>query len=225
MAESGQSESIARPRPSAMPVAAERPSWIIRRKIVPPPLPESVVPRRRLETLLAGLLEQHRLVFVYASAGAGKTTALVQAAARLQRPLVWLDLDATDVATGRLLVYLEAALARQVPEVAGVASSALAAQLPHAEVAGLLAEAVGDRSLLVVLDDAERLAAAPEALEVLAAFARYLPAAARLVIASRAELSFPTSVGAFPWVGAIGEEDLALTVDEATDALAAAGRA
>ncbi|MCU1607845.1 MAG: transcriptional activator domain protein [Modestobacter sp.] len=225
MASTGPTEDIAPARRPAAAEIAQRPSWIIRRKIVPPPLPESVVPRRRLETLLAGLLEQHRLVFVYASAGAGKTTALVQAAARLQRPLVWLDLDATDVATGRLLVYLEAALAVAVPEVAGVASSALAAQLPHAEVAGLLAEAVGDRSLLVVLDDAERLAAAPEALEVLAAFARYLPATARLVIASRAELSFPTSVGAFPWVGAIGEEDLALTVDEATDALAAAGRA
>jgi DNA-binding SARP family transcriptional activator len=201
-----------------------RPTWIIRRKIVPPPLPDSAVPRRRLEALLTGLIEQHRLVFVYASAGAGKTTAVLQAAARLQRRLVWLDLDATDVATGRLLVYLEAALALQVPEVAGVASSALAAQLPHAEVAGLLAEAVGDATLLVVVDDAERLAAVPEALEVLAAFARYLPPSARLVIASRAELTFRTSVGAFPWVGSVGEEDLALTVDEATDALAAAGR-
>jgi ATP/maltotriose-dependent transcriptional regulator MalT len=161
-----------------------RPSWVIRRKILPPPLPESAVPRRRLEALLTELLELHRLVFVYASAGAGKTTAVLQASARLHRPLVWLDLDATDVATGRLLVYLEAALALQVPEVVGVASSALAAQLPHAEVAGLLAEAVGDRPLLVVVDDAERLAPAPEALEVLAAFARYLPATARLVIAS-----------------------------------------
>ena len=200
------------------------PSWIIRRKIVPPPLASSVVPRPRLETLLTGLLDQYRLVFVYASAGAGKTTAIQQAAQRLQRPLVWLDLDVTDVATGRLLVYLEAALALQIPELAGVASSALAAQLPHAEVAGLLAEAVGDRPVLVVLDDAERLAAAPDALEVLAAFVRYLSPSARLVIASRAELQFRSSVGSFPWVAAIGEDDLALTVEEATHALSASGR-
>ena len=208
----------------AVPGVPARPSWVIRRKIVPPPLPDSVVPRRRLETLLTGLLDQHRLVFVYASAGAGKTTAILQAAQRLHRPLAWLDLDATDVTTGRLLVYLEAALAVHVPEVAGVAAAALAAQLPHAEVAGLLAESVGDRPLLVVLDDAERLAGEPEALEVLAAFARYMPPSVRLVIASRAELPFRSSLGESPWVAAVGEEDLALTVEEATDALAAAGR-
>ncbi|MCU1670774.1 MAG: transcriptional activator domain protein [Blastococcus sp.] len=201
------------------------PSWVIRRKIVPPPLSESVVPRLRLETLLNGLLDQHRLVCVYASAGAGKTTAILQAAQRLQRPLAWLDLDATDVSTGRLLVYLEAALALHVPQVTGVAAAALAAQLPHAEVAGLLAESVGDRQLLVVLDDAERLAGDPEAVDVLGAFARYLPPSARLIIASRVELPFRSSVGASPWVAAIGEEDLALTVEEASAALAASGRA
>lgn len=204
--------------------APTRPSWVIRRKIVPPPLSDSVVPRRRLETLLTGLLDQHRLVFVYASAGAGKTTGILQVGQRLNRPLAWLDLDATDVATGRLLVYLEAALAVHVPEVAGVAAAALAAQLPHAEVAGLLAEAVGDRPLLMVLDDAERLAGDPEALEVLAAFARYMPPSVRMIIASRAELPFRSSIGESPWVAAVGEEDLALTVEEATDALAAAGR-
>lgn len=189
-----------------------------------PPLGESVVPRRRLETLLTGLLEQHRLVFVYASAGAGKTTAILQAAHRLQRLLVWLDLDTTDASTGRLLVYLEAALALRVPAVEGVAMSALAAQLPHAEVAGLLAESIGELPVLIVLDNAERLASAPEALAVLASFARYLPSSARLLISSRSELPFISSVGDSPWVAAVGEEDLALTVEEASDVLAAGGR-
>jgi DNA-binding SARP family transcriptional activator len=217
----------AAPSPSAEGTAsvARAEPWVIRRKILPPALPDSVVPRRRLEILLNGLLEQHRLVCVYASAGAGKTTAILQAAGRLQRPLAWLDLDATDVATGRLLVYLEAALALHVPQVSGVATAALAAQLPHAEVAGLLAESVGDRQLLVVLDDAERLADDPEAVDVLGAFARYLPSSARLIIASRVELPFRSNVGASPWVAAVGEEDLALTVEEATAALAARGRA
>ena len=142
----------------------------------------------------------------------------------MQRPLVWLDLDSTDAATGRLLTYLEAALARQVPEAAGVATSALAAHLPHAEVAGLLAEAIGDVPVLIVLDDAERLAGAPDALEVLASFARYLPPFARLLVASRTELPFRSSVGTLPWAAAVGEEDLALTVDEAAEALAVRGR-
>ena len=53
--------------------------------------------------------------------------------------------------------------------------SALAAQLSHPEVAGLLAEAISEQPILVVLDDAERLATSPDALEVVAAFARYLP--------------------------------------------------
>jgi DNA-binding SARP family transcriptional activator len=197
---------------------------VIRRKIMVPPLADSVVPRRRVDSLLTGLLDQHRLVFIYASAGAGKTTAIVQAAQRLQRPLAWLDLDSTDVATGRLLTYLEAALAVQVPEAAGVATSALAAHLPHAEVAGLLAESIGDTPVLVVLDDAERLAAAPDALEVLTSFARYLPPFARLLISSRTELPFRSSVGTLPWVAAVGEDDLALTVDEAAEVLAVRGR-
>src|SRR3954447_14723087 len=97
------------------------PDWIIRRKITPPPLDATITRRPRVEVLLGRLVEQHRLVFVYASAGAGQTTAVLQAADRIGRPLVWLDLDTTDVATGRLLVYLEAALVRQVPEVRGVA--------------------------------------------------------------------------------------------------------
>lgn len=211
-------------RPSAGSPAPGGPSWVIRRKIVPPPLATTVVPRRRLETLLNGLLDQHRLVCVYASAGAGKTTAILQAAQCLQRPLAWLSLDATDVATGRLLVYLEAALALQLPGSTGVATAALAAQLPHAEVAGLLAESVREHPLLVVVDDAERLAGNAEAVDVLGAFARYLPPAARLIVASRVELPFRASVGTSPWVAAVGEEDLALTVDEATEALAASGR-
>jgi DNA-binding SARP family transcriptional activator len=200
------------------------PDWIIQRKITPPPLDGTVTRRPRVEALLARLVEQHRTVFVYASAGAGKTTAVLQTAERLDRPLVWLDLDTTDVATGRLLVYLEAALARQVPAVRGVAGGALAANLAHPEVAGLLAEAVEGSDVLVVLDDAERLAESPAALAVVGSFARYLPASARLVLLSRVELSFGTGFGFGPWAAAVGEEDLALTVQEATDALARTGR-
>ncbi|GEL23691.1 hypothetical protein PSU4_26450 [Pseudonocardia sulfidoxydans NBRC 16205] len=201
----------------------DNPDWIIRRKITPPPLGPAVTRRPRVEALLTRLIEQHRLVVVYASAGAGKTTAVLQAAERLDRPLVWLDLDTTDVATGRLLVYLEAALARQIPAIRGVASGALAANLAHSEVAGLLAEAVEGSDVLVVLDDAERLADSPAALGVVSAFVHYLPATARLVLLSRVELAVTTS-GWGPWVAAVGEEDLALTVQEATDALAGSGR-
>jgi DNA-binding SARP family transcriptional activator len=197
---------------------------LIRRKIVPPDLPTTVVPRERVESLFARLVEQNRLVVVYASAGAGKTTAVRQAAQRLDRPLAWLDLDITDVATGRLLIYLEAALTRQVPELAGITASGFAAQLAHPEIAGLLADALADSQVLVVLDNAERLSGSPEALAVVGAFARYLPQSARLLLLSRTELSFDTTIGISPWVAAVGEHDLALTVDEAAVVLSLAGR-
>jgi DNA-binding SARP family transcriptional activator len=198
---------------------------VIRRKVRPPPIPPTVVRRPRIESLLARLIEQHRVVCVYASAGAGKTTAVLQAARRLDRPLAWLSIDATDAATGRLLVYLEAALVTHAPAVAGTSTAALAAHLPHAEVAGLLAEAVGQVPVVLVLDDVERLAQEPEALAVIDSFARYLPPSARLVVISRGELPLNISgAAALPWTGAVGEEDLAFTVDEAAEALASAGR-
>lgn len=199
---------------------------VIQLKITPPPVGGAVVRRPRIESLLSRLIEQHRVVCVLASAGAGKTTAVLQAAQQLRRPLAWLSIDATDSVTGRLLTYLEAAIARQVPAVEGVASAALASQLPHPEVAGLLAEAVGDSNLLLVLDNVERLAEAPDALAVVASFARYLPPTARLVVISRSVLPFDAAAGAsfLTYVAAVGEEDLAFTVPEARDALVLSGR-
>ena len=55
----------------------------------------------------------------------------------------------------------------------GVATRALAARLPHTEAAGLLAEAVGDTPLVLVVDEVERIAEEPEALAVVAALVRY----------------------------------------------------
>ncbi len=218
------------PRPVPEPADEHAPAStaaqprVIRRKICPPPLPATVVRRPRIEALLARLVEQHKVTCVYASAGAGKTTAVLQAAEALNRPLAWLGVDSTDVATGRLLTYLEAALAPHAPSVEGVATAALAAMLPHAEVAGLLAEAVGDTPVLLVLDDVERLEPEPEALGVVAMFARYLPPTARLVIVSRSELPFTNSGASLSLLAAVGEEDLAFTVREAEEALAVAGR-
>lgn len=200
---------------------------VIQLKVSPPPVGATVVRRPRIESLLSRLIEQHRVVCVLASAGAGKTTAVLQAAQQLRRPLAWLSVDATDAVTGRLLTYLEAAIARRLPAVEGLAGAALAAQLPHPEVAGMLAEAVGDSPLLLVLDDVERLAAEPDALAVIASFARYLPPTARLVVVSRSVLPFDAAGGAsfLTYVAAVGEEDLAFTVQEASDALVLSGRA
>ncbi len=202
-----------------------QPTRVIRRKITPPPLPASAVRRPRVESTLARLIEAHRLTCVFASAGAGKTTAVLQSAKQLDRPLAWLSLDDPDTAPGRLVVYLEAALAEVCPSVVGVSTTALAAKLPHVEAAGLLAEAIGDASPLLVLDDTERLAQSSEAQAVLMSLIKYLPDNARLVLIGRQELRLNLGDGNTPpWAGSLGEEDLAFTVDEAARALEANGQ-
>src|SRR5919206_2152587 len=117
---------------------------VIRAKLAIPSLPEERVERPQLERRIADLIAGHRVVVVSATAGAGKTTAVASAVGRLDRPVAWLTLDRTDTAPGRLVTYLEEALATIAPPVAGTATRALAAGLPHPEAAGMLAEAVGD---------------------------------------------------------------------------------
>ena len=119
-------------------------SPVIRRKITIPPSPERLVVRERIDRLVGDLIAAHPLVWVCATAGSGKTTAVTQALPGLGRRAAWLTLDDTDAAAGRLVTYLEAALAARVPATRGVATAALAARLPHTEAAGLLAEAVDE---------------------------------------------------------------------------------
>ena len=198
---------------------------IIERKLVPPPLPERLVDRPRLDSLLSGLLRTAQLVWVCGTAGSGKTTAVLQATRRDERPLAWLTLDDTDCAPGRLVTYLEAALSRVHDGLADVATAALTRRVPHAEAAGLLAEAARG-PLLLVIDEVERVAGSPAALAVLSSFVRYARRDLRLILISRREL--PRALGDFLPVGeatTIGETELAFTPDEAAAALAAAGDA
>src|SRR5690242_2062021 len=198
-----------------------RTPWIIERKLTAPPLAERVVARPRLERLIGLLVERYPVVWIAATAGAGKTTAVVQAARCGSRPLAWLTLDATDAAPGRLVTYLEAALAKQLPHLAGTATRALAQRAPHAEVAGLLAEAIGEDPVLVVVDELERLADAPEARAVLSAFVRYAPASTRIVLITRREVALDLGAGrTLGRVAAVGEAELAFTDIEAAEALA-----
>jgi DNA-binding SARP family transcriptional activator len=198
---------------------------VIQSKLAVPPLSERLVARPRVSGLLAGLIIDHPVVWVRATAGAGKTTAVVQAAEAVGRPIAWLTVDDTDAAPGRLLTYLEAALAARIPAAADVATGALAAGIPHAEAAGLLAEACGDRPLLLVLDGLERLAGAADALAVLAAFVRYAPPPLRMVLLSRVDLPIDLGTGTVDRAAEVGEATLAFTVDEAASALAHSGRA
>jgi ATP/maltotriose-dependent transcriptional regulator MalT/DNA-binding SARP family transcriptional activator len=192
---------------------------VIRAKVGVPPLSEAWVGRPRVEQRLAGLIENHRIVAVCATAGAGKTTAVAAAVTTLGRPLAWLTLDWTDAAPGRLLTYLEAALATPVPGVGGVASGALTARIPHPEAAGLLVEAVGDEPVVLVVDELERIADSDDAWAVLQAVARYAPPTMRLVLVSRRRLQTATLARGPEDVALLGEVDLAFTPAEAAAAL------
>lgn len=205
------------PMPTGPPSAP-----IIRRKVTPPSPPETAVSRPRVEALAADLISSNRIICVYATAGAGKTTAVRQAIRHVERPLAWLSVDGTDSAPGRLLTYLEAALVRAIPGVTGAVNAALASRLSHPESAGLLADSIGEEPVLLVLDDLERISASEDALAVLGAFARYLPPTARLVLISRKELPFGPTPSSL--VVAIDESALAFTHEEAAKALARTGR-
>jgi DNA-binding SARP family transcriptional activator len=197
---------------------------VIRAKLAIPSLPEERVERPELERRLASLISRHRVVVVSATAGAGKTTTVASAVRRLDQPVAWLTVDRTDTAPGRLVTYLEAALATTVPTVAGTATRALAAGLPHAEAAGLLAEAVGGSQTVFVLDDLERLNGASEPWEVLEGVLRYAPAGMRVVLISRRAIP-EHAVPAPAAVAALGEPDLAFTPEEAARALVLHGEA
>ncbi|MTD53276.1 BTAD domain-containing putative transcriptional regulator [Amycolatopsis pithecellobii] len=197
---------------------------IINAKLVAPDLPRAWVRRPRLATRIADVVTSGHTVWVCATAGAGKTTAVVEALSGGPVPVAWLTLDSSDQAPGRLLNYLEAALARVYPDLAGVAGCALAARTPHIDTAGLLADAIADRPVVLVLDQLERLADAPKALAIIAALARYAPRSLRLVLCSRRELTLDTpSTAAWADVIRVGEADLAFTVAEAGAALALRG--
>jgi ATP/maltotriose-dependent transcriptional regulator MalT/DNA-binding SARP family transcriptional activator len=200
-------------------------SPVIRRKITVPPSPVRLVVRERIDRLVGDLIDGHPLVWVCATAGSGKTTAVTQALARRDRRVAWLTLDDTDAAAGRLVTYLEAALAAVVPGAAGVATAALAARLPHAEAAGLLAEAVGEAPVVLVVDEVERIAQAPEALAVMGALVRYASPGLRIVMISRAEVDIALgSPAALGGAVTVSEADLAFRTHEAAQALAFAGR-
>jgi DNA-binding SARP family transcriptional activator len=200
------------------------PRGIIRAKLALPPLPEERVERPRLDRGLASLLGEHRIVAVSATAGAGKTTAVASAVRQLRQPVAWLTLDRTDQAPGRLVTYLEAALATVVPAVAETATRALSVGVPHAEAAGLLAEAVGDAQVVLVLDEVERLADARAAWDVLECLLRYAPDGLRVVLISRRAI--PVEAVPSPTaIATLGDGDLAFTADEAGQALALHGEA
>jgi DNA-binding SARP family transcriptional activator len=197
---------------------------IIRRKLQIPAAATDIVVRARLSRRLHELLDRHTVVTVFATAGAGKTTAVAQAVREIDRPIAWLSLDGTEQAAGRLLVYLEAAIEGAVAAAAGVATDALGSSLQFGEAAGLLAESLQGSRLIVVCDNVERIATDENCRAVLSSFARYLPSDVNLVLISRVDITLDSaSASERGRLGELLESDLAFDVAEAGAALRATG--
>ena len=205
------------------PVSGPRPS-LVEAKLRMPALPELLVSRPRLERDLGLLVETSRVVRVCATAGAGKTTAVVQGVASLARPVAWFCLDEADVEPGRLILYLEAAIRCALPDLAPVVEAALASGVLHAEAAGLLAQELGHRSSIIVIDELERLASAPVSRAVVSSFIRYASEDVTMILISRrdVELDALTRLD-IQARGELSERSLAFTAREAAQTLALRG--
>ncbi|WP_260256127.1 BTAD domain-containing putative transcriptional regulator [Streptomyces sp. 840.1] len=185
---------------------------------------DDIVRRDRLTLSLRSLLERHTVATVCAPAGGGKTTAVALALRDVDRPVAWLVLDGSERTAGRLLAYLEAAVEPQVPRARRVASDALRQGMHIGEAAGLLAESLEGSRTVLVCDNVERITADEDALVVLSALARYLPADVNLVLISRTGVALDVdSAGAVSRVGEL-DEDLAFDIDETAAALRLMGR-
>jgi ATP/maltotriose-dependent transcriptional regulator MalT/DNA-binding SARP family transcriptional activator len=199
---------------------------LIRSKVVAPQEGTRVVARPRVAQLICDLHSRYRVLWVTATAGAGKTTAVLKALADLNDAVAWLTIDTPDAAAGRLLTYLEAALLEVIPGMSAAASDALGQGIGHIEAAGLLAQQTSGTQLTVVVDELERIADSDAALSVLSSFLRHAPATLHTVLISRRPVPLDVSrnVG-IAGMGSVSESDLAFTVQEAADALQLIGRA
>ncbi|GAA4843726.1 LuxR C-terminal-related transcriptional regulator [Luteimicrobium xylanilyticum] len=196
-------------------------------KITVPHAMARTVDRPALRQRLDTLTRDHRVVVVSAPAGYGKTTALAQWAAKETRAVAWLSLDPFDDDPRRLFGGLLASLRAAFPEPPAVAGApartalrdlrppGAGARLRQSHVDALLVaiEQLGE-PLVLVLDDVHVLHT-PEARDLLAGLARYLPAGAHLVVAARYDPPLPVQrLRAAGDLGVLRREDLAFEEDQ-----------
>lgn len=199
-------------------------------KLVPPPLPGVLLPRRELERRLDAAVDR-RLVAVVGGAGFGKTTALASWA-RQARP-AWYSLDAEDSDPIILARGLFHALRLRVPEmVPDVSLTGDAPRGPDADAAeqsravayaAFLAAALHERlrdRLVLVLDDVQEIGRSGPAARLVEALCRQAPADLSIVLSSRSEPPFPVerlrAQGRFQEVG---PAQLRFSVGELADLL------
>ena len=198
---------------------------LVMSKLRPPVLPPGTVRRSALIERLARY-DSCPVVSVVAPAGYGKTTLLAQWAERNGQAFAWVSVDEPDNDPKVLLSYVAAALDAVEP-VGERVFDALAS--PGSSVPGSVVPRLGSaflsmtKPVALVLDDVHVLHD-PECRAAVSVLADHVPGGSRLVLAGRAEPPLRMArLRAEGKVTEIGPGDLALTREEASALLRAAG--
>jgi LuxR family transcriptional regulator, maltose regulon positive regulatory protein len=200
------------------------PNPIIKTKINPPALRRDLVSRIRLITLLSdGIRQGHRLTFVSAPAGFGKTTLVSEWIDSGGIPAAWISLDEGDGDPSRFLTYLIAALQTLIT---GVGDGVLAALQSSQPISAkeLLTTLLNELSsmeddFILVLDDYHAIDSKAVA-ELLAFLTEHMPPQMHLVITTREDPALPLArLRARNQLTEIRAADLRFTESEAAEFL------
>lgn len=200
------------------------PNILINTKINEPTLRRNLVSRKRLLTLLLdGIKQGHKLTFISAPAGFGKTTLVSEWIAAGEIPAAWIALDESDDNTSRFLTYLIAALQTLIT---GVGEGVLAAlQSSHPSSAkDLLTTLLNELSateddFILVLDDYHAIDS-KDVDELLTFLVEHMPPSMHLVITTREDPRLPLArLRAQNQLTEIRAAELRFTESEAADFL------
>ncbi len=156
----------------------------------------NLVVRSRLQTTLAEITAQHRLVLVAAPAGSGKTI-LASTLTQSETPVVWIALDATDDDLATFVTLLVIALQDQLADNGQAILNLLqtvpniSEKTPH--LATILInqfQPAANSPTVLILDD-YHVITAPAIHQLLAYLLDYLPPSLRLVLVTRHDPPLP----------------------------------
>jgi LuxR family maltose regulon positive regulatory protein len=198
-------------------------------KLRPPASPTRLVQRSRLEDVLSdGLAKSVPLLLVSAPAGSGKSTLVAAWALELDRPVAWLQVEASDSDPASFWSSLVAAIGRCRPEVAtGVGPLVIGAQGDARVVVPAIVNAVVDVSepLVVVIDD-YHLIDDDSVHRGLERLIDLCPPQLTVVVSTRVDPPFRLGrMRVRKRVGEVRAEHLRFATDEATALLGSAGEA
>jgi LuxR family transcriptional regulator, maltose regulon positive regulatory protein len=166
-------------------------------KLIPPPLPDSYAEESALVARVGRCVRGSTATVLRAPGGSGKTTLARAVVEALDLPWAWVTLDEWDDGL-RLLELLHEALTRlgiDGPElrqlVTGTSTAFSAREAAAAVTNGLLDATV--EPILLVLDDAHRLAAQVDAIALLAELMVVAPPSLHLLLTSRRPLAMPVA--------------------------------